>query len=190
MFFPSFPLFHFPFPLCYLLLLRSREPGWPAEREAENASRPPLPCAAPRRTALHVPIEFDAIDLTIATDILEVLGSDQHCSEVSPQRRVRAVGRKLCKRSHDASAQVKAGGSSRATSTRRELQRHGNAGAALRRAHAASKKKCQSHFASNPFERPPEPIVRFRKKGPEIRPNGEPVQVKEVPPTCMGESRI
>ena len=52
MFFPSFPLLHFPFPLCYLLLLRSREPGWPAEREAENASRPPLPCAAPRRTAL------------------------------------------------------------------------------------------------------------------------------------------
>ena len=45
-------------------------------------------------------------------------------------------------------------------------------------------------LASNPFERPPEPIVRFRKKGPEIRPNGEPVQVKEVPPTCMGESRI
>ena len=38
-------------------------------------------------------------------------------------------------------------------------------------------------LASNPFERPPEPIVRFRKKGPEIRPNGEPVQVKEVPPT-------
>ena len=52
MFFPSFPLFHFPFPLCYLLLLRSREPGWTAECEAENASRPPLPCAAPRRTAL------------------------------------------------------------------------------------------------------------------------------------------
>ena len=52
MFFPSFPLLHFPFPLCYLLLLRSREPGWTAEREAENASRPPLPCAAPRRTAL------------------------------------------------------------------------------------------------------------------------------------------
>ena len=39
-------------------------------------------------------------------------------------------------------------------------------------------------------QRPPEPIVRFRKKGPEIRPNGEPVQVKEVPPTCMRESRI
>ena len=52
MFFPSFPLLHFPFPLCYLLLLRSREPGWTAECEAENASRPPLPCAAPRRTAL------------------------------------------------------------------------------------------------------------------------------------------
>ena len=145
---------------------------------------------------MHVPIEFDAIDLTIATDILEVLGSDQHCSEVSPQRRVRAVGRKLCKRSHDASAQVKAGGSSRATSTRRELQRHGNAGAALRRAALSSgQPDCSGQpeevpkKASNP-EKPPEPIVRFRKKGPEIRPNGEPVQVKEVPPTCMRESRI
>ena len=30
----------------------TRGPARPAEREAENASRPPLPCAAPRRTAL------------------------------------------------------------------------------------------------------------------------------------------
>ena len=31
----------------------TRGPGWPAEREAENASRPPLlPCVAPHRTAL------------------------------------------------------------------------------------------------------------------------------------------
>ena len=68
---------------------------------------------------MHVPIEFDTIDLMIAADVLEVLGSDQHGSEVSSQRRVRAVGRKHCKRSHDASAQVKAGGSCGATSTRR-----------------------------------------------------------------------
>ena len=31
--------------------LSASQPG-PSEREAENASRPPLPCAAPRRTAL------------------------------------------------------------------------------------------------------------------------------------------
>ena len=40
----SFPLFASP--------SITRGPGRPAEREAENASRPPLPCAAPRRTAL------------------------------------------------------------------------------------------------------------------------------------------
>ena len=40
----SFPLFASP--------SITRGPGWPAEREAENASQPPLPCAAPRRTAL------------------------------------------------------------------------------------------------------------------------------------------
>ena len=60
---------------------------------------------------MHVPIEFGAIDLTIAADVLEVLGRDQHGSEVSPQGGIRAVGRKHCKVCHDASAQVKAGGS-------------------------------------------------------------------------------
>ena len=41
---PSFPLFASP--------SITRGPGRPADGEAENASRPPLPCAAPRRTAL------------------------------------------------------------------------------------------------------------------------------------------
>ena len=59
MFFPSFPLFHCPCPLLrfhFSLRLRSRvregQAGPLNEREAENASRPPLQCAAPRRTAL------------------------------------------------------------------------------------------------------------------------------------------
>ena len=68
---------------------------------------------------MYVPIELDTIDLMIAADVLAVLGSDQNGSEVSSQGGMRAVGRKHCKRCHDASAQVKAGGSSRATSTRR-----------------------------------------------------------------------
>ena len=46
---------------------------------------------------IHVPIEFDAIDLTIAAEVLEVLGSDQYGSEVRPQRGIRAVARKHCK---------------------------------------------------------------------------------------------
>ena len=46
---------------------------------------------------MHVPIEIDAIDLTIATEVLEVLGSDQYGSEVRPQRGMRAVARKHCK---------------------------------------------------------------------------------------------
>ena len=51
-FFSSLLLFHFRPRFRYHLLFGSSEPGWPPEREAENASRPPLPCAAPRRTAL------------------------------------------------------------------------------------------------------------------------------------------
>ena len=46
---------------------------------------------------MHVPIEIDAIDLTIRPGVLEVLGSDQYGSEVRPQRGKRAVARKHCK---------------------------------------------------------------------------------------------
>ena len=35
-----------------LLLVAASWPGWPSECEVEDASRAPLPCAAPRRTAL------------------------------------------------------------------------------------------------------------------------------------------
>ena len=51
-------------------------------------------------TRIHVPIEFDAIDLLVCPEVLDVLGSDQDGSEVSPQGGIRAVGRKRCERRH------------------------------------------------------------------------------------------
>ena len=51
-------------------------------------------------TRIHVPIEFDAIDLLVCPEVLDVLGSDQDGSEVSPQGGIRAAGRKRCERRH------------------------------------------------------------------------------------------